>query len=232
MLRLYRSLLRFYPASFRSEYEPELLDTFEQLVRDRGRLATVMSALADVIPNALAAHGRILGQDLRYAVRTLSRSRGFAATVVLVTAIGVGANTATFSVADFVLLRPLPFPDPGSLVRLCEGPKDGSGWGCMNELSPANYRDVAATSTSFQNWGVFTGTAVNLVGQGEPVRLPATLVSAQVLSILGVSPLLGRGFDSTAADRDAGRSPRRARRRQPRRTGRTRRNSARTTPRS
>src|SRR3982750_2577493 len=104
-------------------------------------------SLRDIVPNALGGHAAILRQDLRYAARTMSRSRGFVATVVLVTALGVGANTATFSVADFVLLRPLPFPDPNALVRLCEGPREGGGWGCMNELSPANYRDVAAVTT-------------------------------------------------------------------------------------
>ena len=56
-------------------------------------------------------------------------------TAILVIALGIGANTAAFSVADFVLLRPLPFPDPAALVRLCEGPRQGGGWGCMNQLS-------------------------------------------------------------------------------------------------
>ena len=89
----------------------------------------------------LAEHVEILVQDLRYTVRTLIRDRGFAVTAILVTALGVGANTAAFSVADFVLMRPLSFSDPDELVRLCEGPKTGGGWGCMNQLSPANYRD-------------------------------------------------------------------------------------------
>lgn len=204
MPAFYRFLLRLYPASFRSEYGSELLVTYQHLVRDRGRLVAALLALADVVPNALLAHGRILRQDLRYAVRTIARSPLFAVTVVLVTALGVGANTATFSVADFVLLRPLHFPDPSKLVRLCEGPKEGGGWGCMNELSPANYRDVAAgTRTSFESWGAFTGTSVNLVGSGEPVRVGGTLVTAQVFPTLGVAPVLGRVFDSTAANRDA-----------------------------
>src|SRR5687767_1306714 len=68
--------------------------------------------------NAPAVHWDILKQDLRYTVRTLNRARGFALTAILVTALGVGANRAAFSLADFVLLRSLPFPDP-DLVRLC-----------------------------------------------------------------------------------------------------------------
>ena len=150
--------------------------------------------------HALAAHWDILRQDLRYTVRTLSRARGFALTAILVTALGVGANTAAFSVADFVLLRSLPFPDPDSLVRLCEGPRTGGGWGCNNQLSPANYRDFKAMSGSFRDMGAFAGDSVNLVGGGEPVRLSITPVTPEVLPLLGVPPILGRVFGPGDAD--------------------------------
>src|SRR5262245_38613684 len=121
-LSVYRALLRLYPASFRAEYGAELLRFFAESNRGRGPVATTFAAIRDVVPNALAAHWAILRQDLHYAARTMARSRSFVTTVVLVTALGVGANTATFSVADFVLLRPLPFPKPEEIVRLCEGP--------------------------------------------------------------------------------------------------------------
>ena len=150
-----------------------------------------------------AAHWDILKQDLRYTVRTLRRARGFALTAVLVTALGVGANTAAFSVADFVLLRPLPFTDPETLVRLCEGPRTGGGWGCMNQLSPANYRDFKTTSSSLEDMGAFADAAVNLVGGGEPRRLAITPVTPEVLPLLGVKPALGRVFGSGDADRTA-----------------------------
>jgi predicted permease len=205
MTRFYRALLRLYPASFRADYAAELTRTYEEGTRDRGGVAAALGAIGDVVPNAIAAHWEILRQDLAYTARTLRASRGFAIAAVLVTALGVGANTATFSVADFVLLRPLPFKDPHEIVRLCEGPKDGSGWGCMNQLSPANYRDVANTVTrSFEGWGAFTGAAVNLVGKGEPVRISGAAVTPTLLPLLGVPPLMGRTFDSTGtADGDA-----------------------------
>jgi predicted permease len=136
----------------------------------------------------------ILKQDVRHAVRTLTRTPGFAITATLVIAIGIGANTAAFSVADFVLLRPLPFRDPDSLVRLCEGPRQGGGWGCMNELSPSNYRDLKDRSASFEALGAFASSTVNLVGGGEPQRLTIAPVTAEVLRILAVSPFLGRVF--------------------------------------
>jgi putative ABC transport system permease protein len=138
-------------------------------------------------------------QDFRYAVRTLRRAPAFSLTIILVTALGVGANTAAFSVADFVLFRPLPFPDPDSIVRLCEGPRTGGGWGCNNQLSPANFRDFKDLSTSFEGMGAFAGDAVNLVGGGEPRRLPIAPVNQEVLPALGVLPAFGRVFES--ADR-------------------------------
>src|SRR5215204_7756077 len=111
---------------------------------------------------AFARQWDVLKQDLRYTARSLNRARGFALTAILVTALGVGANTAAFSVADFVLFRPLPFADPDRLVRLCEGPRTGGGWGCNNQLSPANYRDFKTMSSSFQALGAFGNDAVNL----------------------------------------------------------------------
>jgi hypothetical protein len=153
--------------------------------------------------NAAAGHWDSLKQDLRYTARTLNRARGFALTAILVTALGIGANTAAFSVADFVLLRSLPFPDPDALVRLCEGPRTGGGWGCMNQLSPANYRDLKAMSSSFADMGAFADGAVNLVGGGEPRRLAITPVTPEVLLLLGVKPALGRVFEPGAEDASA-----------------------------
>src|SRR6476659_10083310 len=128
----------------------------------------------------------MLLQDLRYTLRALGRAPAFAVTAVLVTALGVGATTAAFSVADFVLLRPLAFPDPERLVRLCEGPRNGGGWGCMNQLSPANYVDFKAMSGSFDGLGAFASDAVNLVGIGEPRRIEITPLTPEVLPLLGV----------------------------------------------
>ncbi len=140
--------------------------------------------------------------DLRYAFRTLHRSPGFALTAILITALGVGANTAAFSVADFVLLRPLPFADPDSLVRLCEGPRTGGGWGCNNQMSPANYRDLTTMNASFAAVGAYASDSVNLVGGGEPRRLAIATLTHEVLPLLGVAPALGRVFEPGVEDVD------------------------------
>ena len=206
MTTFYRALLRLYPASFRADYGAELISTFEQQTRDRGRAGAMLAAIADVIPNAFGVHREILAQDLRYATRTIARAPGFAVAAILVTALGVGANAATFSVAEFVLLRTLPYPESDSLVRLCQEPRRGGGWGCNDQLSPANYRDVAAMNTSLSALGAFQRTAVNLVGKGEPVRVSAAVVTTEVLPLLRVLPVIGRVFDPRAPGDAAGRT--------------------------
>ena len=194
MNRFYRALLRLYPAWFRGEYGDEMAAAFaERQAEGRGTGPSAIQAVADVLPNALAVHWSVLRQDLRYTVRSLLKSRGFALAAVLVTALGIGANTAAFSVANFVLLKPLPFPESDQLVRLCEGP---GGWGCNNQMSGLNYREFVARSVSFRSMGAFRTWPVNLVGAGEPVRLAAAELTPGVLPILGIAPLMGRVFDS------------------------------------
>ncbi len=206
MNQLYRRLLYLYPASFRVEYGDAMGALFaDKSARARGsaRIGLLFAAVADVVPNAIAAHFDLLVQDLRFTLRSLSRARGFACAAIAVLAIGVGANTAAFSVADFVLLRPLPFPEPDTLVRLCWGPREGGGWGCNNQLSPANYRDYKSLTSSFRDMGAFYSDAANLVGPGEPQRLALAGVTSEVLPLLGVRPVLGREFgagDSPDAD--------------------------------
>jgi predicted permease len=198
-MRFYRALLRLYPAFFRVEYRDELCWAFAERAGElSGPLASMrilLAALADVIPNALAVHGDVLRQDLRYAARALRRTPGFALTAVLVVALGVGANTAVFSVADFVFVRPLPYADADRLVKLWQGSEGG-----RNEVSPANYRDWKAMASSFSGMGAYCFRAANLVGAGDPRRLETVQATPEVLPLLGVPPVIGRIFTA----RDAG----------------------------
>ena len=201
-MRFYRALLHLYPISFRREYGTELTALFDARVRQTGRglpmLVLWLGTIVEVVANAAAAHWDVLRHDLRYTFRTLARSPGFALTAILVTALGIGANTAAFSVADFVLIRPLPFTDPDRLVKLWEQQPNYSRF----ELSPPNYRDYKAESHSFAEIGAFHSTSVNLVGLGEPERLTGTAITGEVLPMLGVKPLIGRTFSD--ADYQAG----------------------------
>ncbi len=190
-MRFYRALLRLYPAGYRAEYGDELHATFVQQIRERGRLAPLVApfaALADVVPNAFLVHLDLLRQDLRHATRSLARTPGFAITVVLVVALGVGANTAAFSLADFVLLRPLPFADPDRLVTLWQAVP---GYG-RNELSPANYRDWRAAARSFSGMAAYANREANLTGAAEPERLEIARATPELFGLLGVPAAVGR----------------------------------------
>jgi predicted permease len=194
MMRLLSALLYLYPASFRADYGREM----EAIVGDRlrettglfPRIGLWLDTVADIVRNSLGVHFDILSQDLKYSFRTLARSPGFALTAVLVTALGIGANTAAFSVADFVLIRPLPYRDADRLVKLWEGPLDGSNG--RNEVSPALYQEWTKSTRSFESMGAHFTNAVNLVGNGDPVRLEAAFVTGSLLPVLGVSPGRGR----------------------------------------
>jgi putative ABC transport system permease protein len=203
MTRAYRTLLRLYPSGFRREFGEEMVAIFEQRAAGAGalrRLGLLLAALPEVVGNAASLHWDLLRQDLAYALRTIRRSPLFAGTVVIVTALGVGANTAAFSVADFVLVQPLPFRDPDNVVRLCAGPREGGGWGCNNQLTPAAYRDYRDQNSTLGVLGAFQNDATNLVGGGEPQRLQIARLTPEVFPALGVAPLLGGVFGVGGAD--------------------------------
>ena len=147
-----------------------------------------LGAMADVLPNALTAHWDILRQDLRYTTRAMRRAPGFVLTAVLVVALGVGANTAAFTLADFVLIRPLPFPQSERLVKIWE---QTPGYASM-EASAANYRDWKTLTRSFSAMGAYSTLAANLVGAGVPRRLKTAIVTYDVMPLLGVNALIGR----------------------------------------
>jgi putative ABC transport system permease protein len=190
--RLYRLLLRVYPASFRHEYGEELcrLHAERRAGASRStRLALWREALADAAVTAPRVHADILRHDLRYACRALLRAPIFAATAMLVIAIGIGATTATFSVANRVLFPALPYEAPDRIVRIWE---KTPGYAQM-EPSPANYRDWRQMATAFDAMGAYTSMPVSLV-RGHSERLTAVEVTEEVFGILGARPALGRRF--------------------------------------
>jgi putative ABC transport system permease protein len=193
-MRAYNLLLHLYPASFRHEYGGEMRALFARRLRDAGNPVAHtwlwLGTLPEILGNALLVHLDLLDQDLRYTLRMLSRAPGFAVTAVLIVALGIGATTAAFSVADFVLIRPLPFPEPHRLIRLFERTPD---YGRL-ELSPANFRDWKAAATVWERIGMYHLVSANLVGGDEPMRVDGAAVSADLFPTLGVQPILGRTF--------------------------------------
>ena len=196
-MRFYSALLHLYPASFRAEYGDEMRSIVAARHRETtgtfARLALWIDTILEVVGNAIAVHWDVLRQDLRYTGRTFARSPGFAITAILVTALGIGANTAAFSIADFVLLRQLPYPDADRLVKLWEAPTGGT-----NQVSAPVYREWK-TASSFEAMGAYHGAAATLIGKGDPQRLDASAVTANLLPILGVRPMMGRFFNESEA---------------------------------
>src|SRR6266478_3444024 len=131
-------------------------------------------------------------QDLRYAARMLRRNFGFAVVVVLTLALGIGANTAIFSVVAGILLRPLPYGDADRLVMVWENNLRRSY--PQNVVSPPNFLDWQAQNHVFSGMSYVSDLRGNLTGSGEPEQIVAQYVSANFLSVLGVNPLLGPGF--------------------------------------
>jgi len=128
--------------------------------------------------------------DLKFAVRQLLKNPGFSAVAVLTLALGIGANTAIFSVVDAVLLRPLTYPDSGQLVWLSERGPDWSG----GPISYPNFTDWRNQQSVFERFGVYRGNNFTLTGAGEPVRLAGALMSADVFAGLRTQPEIGRVF--------------------------------------
>jgi putative ABC transport system permease protein len=131
-----------------------------------------------------------LAKDCRYGLLLLKRDPGFAFIAISVMAIGIGANTAMFSLMDAVLLKPLPYPEPERIVRVWEAPTPTS----RNGISTLNFVDWKRLSTSFEALSAVRGLNVALTGEGEPARLSGTLVSADYFDVFGVKAALGRTF--------------------------------------
>jgi putative ABC transport system permease protein len=131
-------------------------------------------------------------QDIRYGFRGLWRNPGFAIIASLSLALGIGANTAIFSVVNAALLRPLPFHDPDRLVMVWE---DASFAGFpRNTPAPANYADWKTQNQVFEDMGALAVNSFNLTGDGEPEKIDSYEVTANFFSMLGVEPALGRVF--------------------------------------
>ena len=131
-----------------------------------------------------------LFQDLRYALRMLVKSPGFTAIAVATLALGIGANTALFSVINGVLLSPLPFPQPDQLVTLHENKPNFEG----GSVSYPNFRDWQKDNQTFSSMALARTYAFSLTGVGEAEQVTAELISSDLFSVLGVRPMMGRTF--------------------------------------
>ena len=193
-VRLYRGCLRLYPGEFRDEYGRELCLALSDRLRNEssapGRVAVWVHALAGIAVEAPIEHLRVLAEDVRYAGRLVRREAAMTIAAVLMLAVGIGAVTMIFSIANALLIRPLPYADSSRLVALDEySPTDSQEHG---QMALPNYVDVRARTRLLDDVGVYaTGTVTVRGGEGAE-EFPAALVTDGTLRALGVTPELGR----------------------------------------
>src|SRR6059058_1662724 len=130
-------------------------------------------------------------QDLRFAARMLAKNPGFTAVAVLTLALGIGANTAIFSVVYGVLLRPLPYPKPEQIVSVAEVASDGH----LMHVADPNIEDIRASNHTLSGMAEYDdGDLVTVVGPNGAARIEVSVVSQDFFPVMSVSPLMGRGF--------------------------------------
>jgi putative ABC transport system permease protein len=210
--RVYRALLRLYPREFRARFGRDLEYDAQDMLRDRGAIRGWARLLIDLARAIVPAHrharvarrhtvqrfgheegsmGSLLF-DLRHACRTLVKAPVFTAVTILTLALGIGANSAIFSLVNAVLLRPTGYEQPERLMLIYEGiPRAKLS---KMTVSPPDYLDLTAYQRSFSAIGAYRGQLYELSGGAEPEMIQAARITAGVFPILGVQPMLGRGF--------------------------------------
>ena len=231
MNTLLRLLLLAYPAGFRQEFGEDLALLFRDAWRDagsglgsafeRGRLSfdLLRGGVAQrliarkavsvhrsqftvhVVPSTPRLTMRDLFAEFRQALRSLARTPGFSLAVILTLGLGVGANTAIFSVVDGVLLRPAPFENLDRLTMVWE--TDRKSGTTREPASQPDYFDFQERTRSFERLAAFSPITVTLTPDaGDPLRVPALWVSHEFLPLVGIRPLLGTNFTAEQDQRD------------------------------
>ena len=213
--RVYRALLRLYPAPFRERYGEQMTDFFRERRRAGGRgvwarllrdllISAAAERLRAVAPLRPSTAERItmstLLRDLRLTLRGLARTPAFTAVVLLTLALGVGANAAIFSVVNGVLLTPLPFQEPDRLIDLRH---EKPYW----SVSEPEFYDYRRGIRPLQSLAGYAPYDANLEGDADPVRIRGARVSDGFFATLGVAPILGRTYAPEEEKRAQGPSP-------------------------
>ena len=171
----------------------------EKAMRSFGNLNRAVDAAYDVKGGGVF---ETLTQDIRYGVRMLAKHKAFTSIAIITLALGIGANTAIFSVVNELLLRPLPYRDADRITTVWEVSPRGRH---QNSTSRANFRAWRDQNSSFRNMAAFSDQRLNLTGTGEPEELSVQFTTPEFFRILGVDPILGRTF--VPEDDKGGQSP-------------------------
>lgn len=203
-IRLYQALLRLYPAEFRDEYGRELClvlrDRYRQQRSALGVLLVWLHAAWGIAKEVPREHWHMILQDLKYAIRILRKDALVTAAAIAILALGIGSTTLVFSVGNGLLVRPLPYAEPGRLVAVQEYRRADPSPG--GNVAFPNYHDLRARTRLLADLGVYTeGTSV-LRGDGEAEQVPAAEMSDGVFPVLGVAPVTGRWFSREETGRN------------------------------
>jgi putative ABC transport system permease protein len=197
--RIFRALLRALPFDFRANYGHEMEGVFheqERAIKERGGsmdfLRLWSETIAGIFRTAPSEHWEILKQDLAYGLRMMRKNLGFTVIAVLTLGLGIGANTAIFSVVRAVLLRPLPYPEGNQLIFIRQqAQKEG-----IEDIafSAHEIEDYRAQNQTLSGLVEYHNMSFILYGHGDPDRILAAVVSANYFDLFKVQPLLGRTF--------------------------------------
>jgi putative ABC transport system permease protein len=214
--RIYRLLLRVYPRDFRERFADDLQTDFLEMARSRGALPAWRRAVRDLfhaVPLTTAAAAaersrttRVAGPiappgesfmrsllfDLRHGLRALMKAPAFTSITILTLALGIGANSAIFSLVNAALVRPLGFADPERLMLVYETIL-GAGVGRF-DVSPPDYLDLLQYQKSFSGVGAYRVATLELSGSAEPEQIDAAEITASLFPVLGVQAAEGRTF--------------------------------------
>src|SRR5215471_2205206 len=196
--RLFRLVLRLYPAEFRDRFGDDMAAAYrearmEAAMRGRRGVAEFWRGVAaDALIRAPGEHLRMTLHDLRYAARALRRTPMYTLVAIATLALGIGGNTAIFSVVHAVALQPLPGRDPDRLVRVSE--KNDALRIPRFSVSVPYYYSWRERATSFESMATWRDGAATIMTGGDPVRLSTLKVTWTFLPMLGVAPIAGRAF--------------------------------------
>src|SRR5437764_10491135 len=195
--RIFRRLLRLFPADFRGDFGDDMAATFSDQRRDALERGGAMAALRlwwdtirGILTTAPREHIDLLRGDVRYALRNLRRNPSFTLVAVLALAVGIGANTAVFTIVNGVLLRALPYQNPADLVAIYE--KLPGAPVPKFEFSAPDYVFFRGAAHSFAGMFTFRNQSLELSGVAETQRVVGARVSPEMFGVLGASPAIGR----------------------------------------
>ncbi len=197
--RIYRALLRLLPFDFRSDYGPEMETVFQEQHKEAGRrdgatgvLKLWWETIVGIFRTAPGEHLAMFGQDAGFALRMMRKSPGFTLAAILTLGLGIGANSAIFSVVNAVLLKPLPYEHGDRLVTLQQQAPHA---GMLNQpFSVAEINDYRTQSHSLDGLIEYHNMNFILLGRSEPERVETGVVSWNYFDVFGVKPLFGRAF--------------------------------------